>query len=459
MRTRIKLNSILCTAVSIAAVITVLLLMRQLSVLSVILACAAGLFIGVLLSLRAGKIAVDKQIDMLLDVRNSVRQLNKQGNLKYNEPADYELAHPVKFIYNELSHLNNSLNGQRDELSKHKRLFDNIKEGIIIADIDGKIITINKAAREIFEVNNNSDEQRLEHVILDHKLLSSVSAVTSGKESSQEITISTKKGTYNASVNKVDAGGSGAIILYIRDITAIAKAEKVRSDFVANVSHELKTPLTSICGFAELLDNDMVTNADTKKQYLTLIRLETDRLMGLINDILKLSELDSIAIDEGKTIINIAEIARNVVDLLEPLAQRKSVVLQLDIKDSYIEANPARISELFINLVDNAIKYNKENGSVTVKVQPERDEAVIKVIDTGIGIPEADQERIFERFYRVDKSRSKESGGTGLGLSIVKHIVELYKGQIKLKSTLNKGTEVSVRFQRLKGYAAKEVME
>ena len=225
----------------------------------------------------------------------------------------------------------------------------------------------------------------------------------------------------------------------------ILAAAKNRQDFTANVSHELKTPLTAISGYAELIENNMV-DSDKQVKFAGDIKKNADRLVVLINDIIRLSELDHSEAGVNFTKQNLYEIARERVELLQNNASKKNVSLMLSGKDITVLSNRGMIIELLDNLIQNAIRYNVVGGRVEVEVAEADNKAVLIVRDTGIGIPEEDRERIFERFYRVDKSRSRETGGTGLGLAIVKHIVELHNGKIELESTLGEGTCVKIFF-------------
>lgn len=225
----------------------------------------------------------------------------------------------------------------------------------------------------------------------------------------------------------------------------ILEASKNRQDFTANVSHELKTPLAAISGYAELIENKMV---DSEKQvkFASDIRANADRLVVLINDIIRLSELDHSEVDINFSQQNLYDVAKERVELLQNNANKKNVSLTLSGRDTYVLSNRGMLIELLDNLIENAIRYNIPGGRVEVEVFNEGDGPILVVKDTGIGIPETERERIFERFYRVDKSRSRETGGTGLGLAIVKHIVELHSGEIVLNSKENEGTSILVKF-------------
>ncbi len=228
----------------------------------------------------------------------------------------------------------------------------------------------------------------------------------------------------------------------------IMKNARIRQDFTANVSHELKTPLTSISGYAELIENGMASKDDTVR-FAGGIRKSATRLLTLINDIIRLSELDSTEQNPVFEKINLYSLAETCVEMLSMNAEKHHVTISLQGMESYINGNRQMIEELLYNLCDNAIRYNNENGTVTVIVWQSRKQTILMVRDTGIGIPKEHQERIFERFYRVDKSRSKSTGGTGLGLAIVKHILVKHNATIELQSEMGKGTVMTVTFPEI----------
>lgn len=225
----------------------------------------------------------------------------------------------------------------------------------------------------------------------------------------------------------------------------IVKNSHVRQEFTANVSHELKTPLTSISGYSELIENGMATQEDTIR-FAGEIHKSSQRLLTLINDIIELSELDSSESKVAMETVNIYDIAKNCVEMLKFNAKDHGVNLKFEGTPCNITANKMMMEELVYNLLSNAIRYNREGGSATVRVNKILDRVNLEVLDTGIGISKENQKRIFERFYRVDKSRSKETGGTGLGLAIVKHIVELHDARIYLESEVDKGTQIRIVF-------------
>lgn len=221
---------------------------------------------------------------------------------------------------------------------------------------------------------------------------------------------------------------------------------RIRQEFTANVSHELKTPLTAISGYAELIENGMVNEEKEVQRFGKEIHKSANRLLTLINDVIRLSELDDSKTEEVLEPIHLWDSAQACVDMLQFSAQKHSVTLTLEGEDAVVMANRQMVEEVLYNLCDNAIRYNRENGSVTVRVENRLNKAYLMVSDTGIGISKEHQERIFERFYRVDKSRSKSTGGTGLGLAIVKHILLKLDAEIALESEIGKGTKIAVTF-------------
>ncbi|MGI6013923.1 MAG: sensor histidine kinase [Oscillospiraceae bacterium] len=222
------------------------------------------------------------------------------------------------------------------------------------------------------------------------------------------------------------------------------KLETIRSEFAANVSHELKTPLTSIKGFTDMLSSGMVSDPEDQQRFLTMIGVEVDRLMEMINDLLKLSELESVAMPRPDDRAELLSVCRDVAALLDSAAKRKNIQLTVAGYEAVAGIPPARLRELVMNLVENGIKYTEEGGTVTVIAEQKEQSVLLTVSDTGIGIPSVAQDRIFERFYRVDKGRARSEGGSGLGLAIVKHITQLYGGTIHLESKLGEGTTIVV---------------
>ena len=241
---------------------------------------------------------------------------------------------------------------------------------------------------------------------------------------------------------------TGAIVIFM-DVTEREQREALRREFSANVSHELKTPLTSITGFAELMKEGMVPK-EKMQEFSGDIYRESRRLIDLVDDIIQLSRLDEGTANFAKTPVDLYVLAGSVIESLRPVAQRQNITLSLSGQHAVIQGVEQLLQEMVYNLCDNAIKYNVPGGNVAVSVWQNGPTTTLSVVDTGIGIPYADQSRVFERFYRVDKSHSKEVGGTGLGLSIVKHAAQYHGAKIELKSDPGKGTAIAVNFTAAK---------
>ncbi len=231
-------------------------------------------------------------------------------------------------------------------------------------------------------------------------------------------------------------------------IMKVKKEKQIREEFFSNASHELKTPITSIKGYAELLDKGFVKDKEMEKDFIRRILSETENMNKLINDILMISRLESEKIKVTYSMIRINAMLEEIFETLEPLALKKQVTLHKECKPIVLEANIKQIRELLLNLIENAVKYNQMHGNVWVTIFSDHANIVITIKDDGIGISKKDQARVFERFYRIDEGRQKQIGGTGLGLAIVKHVVEYYKGEIKLESELGKGSTFTVKIPK-----------
>lgn len=354
--------------------------------------------------------------------------------------------------YDELSPLLTKINKQHKEIEANiaqikkksdefEQIIAAVNEGLVLMNKDGKIISINNAAISIFEADGNAVGENF--LQLNHSLAfqQAIEKALAGSNSCFDMDKGGRK--FRININSIKSGEEtlGAVVLAF-DVTEQANAEKARQEFTANVSHELKTPLQTIIGSAELFQNGLVKPEDTDR-FIGHIKKEAERLVTLVNDIIHLSQLDEGSAAQ-KEKVEVFEIAQNAVSLLKDEADSRKVTIELTGEKVEILGVRQYLHEIIYNLCDNAIRYNKENGSVTVNVKGKENKAVITVSDTGIGIPEEHQSRIFERFYRVDKSHSKETGGTGLGLSIVKHAVAAHGGNISLESAVGEGTTIRV---------------
>ena len=255
--------------------------------------------------------------------------------------------------------------------------------------------------------------------------------------------------TYLVHITKIkkgvwDKSTTGAIVLMI-DVTSERESQKVRQNFFSDASHELKTPITSIQGYCELLLGDIKYSEEQEFQFLNRIRNSALNITNLINDILMISRLEAGAENESISKIHINKIIDDIINTTEPMRNENNISVSFDCEDIIVNADYNQIYQLINNLFVNAVKYNKPNGSINIETKIFNSFFCFNIKDTGIGIPMQEQKRVFERFYRVDKGRSRKLGGTGLGLAIVKHIVSFYKGTINLKSKIDKGTEIEVK--------------
>ena len=318
-----------------------------------------------------------------------------------------------------------------------------MKEALILLDSNGRIISINPAAKKLFGINTDCVGE--DFLTIDRKQ-DVRQAINEVKDKGQSFFYTKKNGrNYQFDLSRIDADGKiHGIVILAFDITEQVNAEKHRQEFTANVSHELKTPLQTIIGSAELMELGIVKEEDTPR-FIKSIRQEAARLVTLIDDIIRLSQLDE-GTEMPKEDVSLLEVAREVTETLSDAAKLKGVSLEVCGDDGVISGVRRLLYEVVYNLCDNAIKYNKQGGYVKVSVSENADNVQISVSDNGIGIAPEHQDKVFERFYRVDKSHSKQSGGTGLGLSIVKHAVQYHHGKITVDSDLDKGTNISIQF-------------
>ncbi|MCL2083373.1 MAG: cell wall metabolism sensor histidine kinase WalK [Oscillospiraceae bacterium] len=312
---------------------------------------------------------------------------------------------------------------------------ENMREGLILINSNGIVLSVNKVLSDVF---GDIKQQNILHICRDLNFQQNVRQCLSGINS--EIVFEWAGKTYNVHFDPVAMAEeiSGAVILFV-DVTERLKAERQRREFSANVSHELKTPLTSISALAEMIESGMAKKQDITG-FAKKISAQTRGLIEIINDIIKLSEFDEGKADKGGIPFSLYALAQGVVDALKD--NERGVKIHLSGESFTVSANRRMIEELLYNLIENGVKYNQDGGSVTIELSRENGMCKIAVSDTGIGIPEEHHDRVFERFYRADKSRSKKTGGTGLGLSIVRHTAEHHGGRVEIESSQGAGTTV-----------------
>ena len=373
------------------------------------------------------------------------------NSLDLERPLENDTYEEIAPLLNRINKQHRQIAEQMSELQRKSDEFEQITEGmtegLVLLNEKNSIVSINPAALKLFHATYSCKGKDFLTIERSHSVSSAIQdAFTSGYS---EIRIEREGKEYQLHLNRIESKGSviGAVVLAF-DITEAAGAERLRREFTANVSHELKTPLQSIMGSAELIENGLV-KAEDMPRFVGHIRTEAERLVTLIEDIIRLSRLD-----EGDEMpledVDLYEVAAEVVAELNDTAKAANVKMTITGEKVNVKGVRRLLTETIFNLCDNAIKYNKEGGTVDVTVERRMEQAVVSVKDSGIGISQEHQTRVFERFYRVDKSRSKESGGTGLGLSIVKHAVQYMNGKIDLQSTPGEGTEIQVSFQENK---------
>ncbi len=375
------------------------------------------------------------------------RIIQPLNELDLEHPADNDSYEELTPVLGELNRQHKKIADQKGELLRKQDEFElvtaSMKEGLILLDKQGMIVSMNPAARHVFHADKVFVGKDFLTVDRSMSMTKAVRSALKGKHT--EFREEREGKVYQFVLNRIESENeiTGVLILSF-DITEKAYAERNRQEFTANVTHELKTPLQAILGSAELLESGLVKEED-RERFVGHIKKEASRLVDLINDIIRLSQLDEKS-DFLKESVDLYELTEEVFDVLKVPASKKNVALEL--KGEHYSLNGVRryLYEILYNLCDNAIRYNVEGGKVTVRIQKMRNQIKISVKDTGIGIPLEHQERVFERFYRVDKSHSKETGGTGLGLSIVKHAVSYHNGVIALDSKPGEGTSVIIVF-------------
>ena len=381
----------------------------------------------------------------MLARRISKRIVEPMNSIDLDRPLEND-------TYEELSPLLNRINQQHKEIEMQMRylkqrtdeftqITESMKEGLILLDNKGNVLSINEAAQNILETDSSCIGQNFLSIERSRSINHAIAKAFEDGHSEEYAEYAGRE--YQIDISRIESDGDivGAVLLAF-DITEQQNAQRNRREFTANVSHELKTPLQGIIGSAELIENGMVKPEDMPR-FTGHIRKEASRLVTLIEDIIRLSQLD-----EGRQMpseqVDLFELAEEVRSVLEGACEAKHINMKLMGEHVSIDGVKRLLYEIIYNLCDNAVKYNNEGGIADIDISSDEKNAYITVRDSGIGIPQDQQERVFERFYRVDKSHSKESGGTGLGLSIVKHAVSYHNGTVSMKSEPGNGTEIRV---------------
>lgn len=366
-------------------------------------------------NLNEDLLAIDT--DMFPEISPFINKINKQNKT-------------IKDNYREISR-------ERDTI---ETILKNMKESLIIIDENKNLLSVNNSARELFNSKRDLIGENILNLIRDDDLLKLIDDALMGSSVESITNIGDREFKFYVNPVFEDKKVRGVVILFI-DETEEIRALRLREEFSSNVSHELKTPLTSICGFSELLVNGMVDD-DNKEEFYKLIYDDSKRLLNLIEDIMKISGLES---EEAfsREEIKLNELIRDILKAQRNLIDEKNIDVSLE-GHGLVYENKTMMWELFANIINNGLKYNKDGGKLDIKISEDEKHYEVLIVDTGIGIPSKDLARIFERFYRVDKSRSRKIGGTGLGLSIVKHVLQSIDGKLEISSKLGMGTSFKV---------------
>lgn len=423
---------------------SVLRLAREYSSMYRVILPSTLTLILIVIVLMAAAILFSRRLTVWL-IRPVVHLADHIGNLEDAEVYD-ELEPFIQHI-REQSY---EINAKEDILKKEQEIMNlvsrNMREGMVLISGDKNIESINSSAIEMLYNSGAQEEFFIGRSIAllnrTETWLTCIKTALNGENAQSEM--NNKGRVYNLFASPIVHEGApdGAVVI-ILDVTQQRLAEKVRQEFSANVSHELKTPLTSISGYAEMMELDMVRGKDDRIEFARRIHKEALRLIALINDIIRLSRIEDGAPQEF-TPVSLPDLCREAVESLQPVAQSAEVTIEVSGVPGVVSGEESMLTEVVYNLCENAIKYNKKGGHVWISNGEQGDEKYIEVRDDGIGIPEESITRVCERFYRVDKSRSKQTGGTGLGLSIVKHIVEYHNGRIEIRSELGFGTSIRI---------------
>lgn len=384
-----------------------------------------------------------------------------RGNYKARTYEDYVdetgmLSQAINILARNLQELIASQEVQQDRL---RTLIENMDSGLILIDEKGYINLINRSYKDTFKINPTDYLYQLYYEAFSHREIAAIVEEIFMTElrvrKSIVIPINIERRhfeVYGSPIIGLNDEWKG-IILVFHDVTELKKLEQMRKDFVANVSHELKTPITSITGFSETLLEGAGNDEEIRNQFLKIIHKEGQRMQSLIQDLLDLSKIEQQGYKLTIAEVNLVEVIEEIIMILKEKAKSKGIELAFyhEKEEMFIEADSERLKQIFINLINNAITYTPSGGKVTLKMRDGRQGVEVLVKDTGIGVSEEEIPRIFERFYRVDRARSRNSGGTGLGLAIVKHLIEAHHGQIDVESAVGEGTTFKVNLKKKQG--------
>jgi two-component system phosphate regulon sensor histidine kinase PhoR len=336
--------------------------------------------------------------------------------------------------------------GERADRDHLRAVLESMSEGVLVVDAAGRTRFVNPAFRRLFGISGDPEGRPPRELTRQPELAAAVETALAGGSAPPRQVLGAERRSVALAANALRSASGGAIVT-ARDTTEQSRVSAMRRDFLANVSHELKTPLSAIRGFAETLRDGALDEPDTARRFTERILDQCRRLQALLDDLLTLSRLESVEAPFERRPVDLAACAARAAEAVARAADERGVTLAVEPADGRVEVagDPESLERLLVNLVDNAVKYNRDGGRVTVRLARAGGEALIEVEDTGIGIPEELQPRVFERFFRVDKGRAREEGGTGLGLAIVKHVVQRHGGTVELESAPGCGSTFRVR--------------
>lgn len=398
------------------------------------------------LALFGSRLIARNVLDPLRETADNLQAITEG---KYVERLPLEKTEEMNLIINEINDISRLISRTLQSLSveKSKRDFilDHMDQGLCVLDATGKIVMVNRYVIDLFDFDPENLNKDYLYLFRDVQIQNLIRNVIS-QESGGSILVSIADRYYSlvASPIKNDWNEGTSIVLIITDITDIKNLEILKRDFFLNASHELKSPLTSIIGSADLIANGLVQPGPETLDLAQRIVQEATRMNHLVMDMLNLSKYENNIYVKGDALVDMVEVVEEVKRALEPDAEKRGITIQTETEPAILLADHEQMVQLVRNLVDNSIQYGVDNGHVIIRLHSREDGLCLEVEDDGIGIPKEDRSRVFERFYRVDKARSKKTGGTGLGLSIVKHICMIHQARIDLESELGKGTKITI---------------
>ncbi|MGM0378411.1 MAG: ATP-binding protein [Bacillota bacterium] len=412
---------------------------------------AFGSLFGIILSLLLGIKFINALIKPIKELNIATKRIangNFDRTININSDDEFEelasnfnkMTYEIKLMMNEINNRNAKMN----------TILSSMQNSLIALDNRGDILFLNKSFEKDFNVIKEKVKGKNVFSIIDNKKLTkSIEKILKNKKNKFEVKIDDQIINVTSTQIVDEKNINQGVLINLYDITEMKKLEKMRTDFVANVSHELKTPLTSIRGFIETLKNGAINKKEVRDKFLNIIDVEASRLSSLISDILTLSDIENNELLVEKSKIDLVSMINSILKRFENKFEKKSikVYFEHDENHNYL-GNKKWIKQVFINLIDNAIKYNVENGKIFIRLKNDSNNIIFVIEDSGIGIDKKYHDRLFERFYRVDKARSKEIGGTGLGLAIVKHVILSEGGSVEVESHKGQGTRFIIKLNK-----------